>query len=405
MRYKSRLNKKLLKSLFLIITGICFACTQATNINEEISQPQSDRLPIVQQEANNSSALLPPETEAIVSSQSVFNPSHSDVRIVVISDLNGAYGSTDYDPEVTKGINLLPFWQPDLVLCSGDMIAGQSLKLNAEQIRAMWAAFDDYVAAPLRQTKLPFGFTIGNHDASGALGKEGKYIFQQERDLAVEYWNNSQHDPGIQFVDRYEFPFYYTFEAKGIFFLVWDGSSSKIPAEKLAWVEKTLASPKAQQAKMRILLGHLPLYGIAVGRNKPGEVMDKGEELRTILEKHKVHTYISGHQHAYYPGYRGKLQLLHTGILGSGPRSLIDSQLPPRKTITVIDINFNSAELSTYTTYDIKTLELIEFNQLPRFLAGHNGMVLRRDVELDDLKPSETSFCEQRLGKQLCSFK
>ena len=42
-----------------------------------------------------------------------------DVRIVVISDLNSQYGSTEYEPEIDKAIALLPQWQPDLVLCGG----------------------------------------------------------------------------------------------------------------------------------------------------------------------------------------------------------------------------------------------------------------------------------------------
>ena len=400
--------------LMAIVLSTGFAGTQTAMKNSDIFEISKSQLPIDQEELStsepsvnhHSSISLSDETAAILASletQDLFNPLPGDVRIVAISDLNGAYGSTDYDPEVDKAINLLPFWQPDLVICGGDMIAGQKSVLTREQIKAMWQAFDEHVASPLRQANLPYGFTIGNHDGSGALGRAGQYLFQQERDLATEYWNNPQHNPGIQFVDRYEFPFYYSFEQQGIFFVVWDGSTNKIPQEKLAWIEKTLASTQAQQAKMRILLGHLPLYGVAVGRNKPGEVMNNGEDLRAMLEKYHVHTYISGHQHAYYPGHRGKLQLLHLGILGSGPRQLIDSQLPPRKTITVIDINFDSAELSTYTTYDMETLELIDYQKLPRFLAGHNGMVLRRDIELEDLTPSEQAFCEARLGTKLCS--
>ena len=395
--------------LFLIgiLLSICFACTQIAHSNGEATKFPNNQLPATPQEPNDSLTLLPPETVAIInnlSSKDLDNPSRGDVRIVVISDLNSAYGSTDYEPEVDKAINLLPFWQPDLVLCSGDMIAGQKPSLTPEQIRAMWAAFDEHIAFPLREAKLPYGFTMGNHDASGAVGVDGKYIFQQERDLAVEYWNNPQHNPGLQFIDRDEFPFYYTFTYNNIFFMAWDGSYSNIPPEKLAWVERTLASTQAQQAKMRILLGHLPLYGVAVGRDKPGEVMNNSEQLRAMLEKYHVHTYISGHHHAYYPGYRGKLQLLHTGALGSGPRTLIDSKLPPHKTITVLDINFDSTELSTYTTYDMQTLALINYERLPRFLAGHNGMVLRRDLQQQDLKSSEKAFCQKRLGDELCSF-
>ena len=348
-------------------------------------------------------ANLPPKTAQILEKAGkVYDPPRHDVRLVVISDLNTVYGSTDYPPTVDKGMALIPFWQPDMVVCSGDMVAGQSPTLTKPQIRAMWEAFDDHVARPLREANLPYGFTIGNHDASSARNVNGGFLFQQERDLAREYWKNPRHDPGLTFIDRSDFPFYYTFKQDDIFFLAWDGSSSYIPPEKLAWVEKALASPEAQNAKLRILLGHLPLYAVAVGRNQSGEVMKNAEMLRAMLEKYDVHTYISGHHHAYYPGHRGNLQLLHMGILGSGPRPLIDSDLPPKKAITVLDIDFDSPDKTTYATYDIQTLDLIEYEQLPRFLAGHNGMVMRRDIEWEELTASEKAFCEQRLGQSLC---
>jgi predicted phosphodiesterase len=392
-----------------VILWIGVACTKAT-FTTTTSKTET---PVVQQETDKptktpqvSPISLPPETAAIVAStgsQGLYNPPRGDVRLLVISDLNGPYGSTDYDPEVDKGMQLIPFWQPDMVICSGDMVAGQDITLTKERIRAMWTGFDEHVAAPLRRAKLPYGFTVGNHDASSALGVSGKFLFQVERDLTADYWRDPKRDPGVQFIDRYEFPFYYTFEYKGIFFLSWDGSSNHIPPEKLAWIEKTLASPKAQEAKMRVLLGHLPLYAVAIGRNEPAEVMEHADKLRAMLEKYKVHTYISGHHHAYYPAHRGKLQLLHMGILGSGPRPLIDGNLPPWKALTVLDINFDSPELTTYTTYDIQALKLIENQQLPRFLTGHNGIVLRRDVEWKSLKASEKALCKQRLGSNLCS--
>jgi hypothetical protein len=320
-----------------------------------------------------------------------------------MSDLNGVYGSTDYDPEIDKTIALIPFWNPDLVMCSGDMVAGQDLTLTPAQIQAMWAAFDEHVAAPLREAGFPYGFTIGNHDASGALGVDDTYLFKQERALAAAYWQDPDHNPGVEFVDRYEFPFYYTFRHGDVFFLSWDGSASQIPADKLAWVEAALASEAAQNARMRVVLGHLPLYAVAVGRDQPGEVMDNAEQLRALLEQYDVHTYISGHHHAYYPGHRGDLQLLHMGIIGSGPRPLIDSDLPPWKAVTVLDIDFDTPELTHYTTYDIQSLNLIEYGDLPRFLTGHNGLVLRRDVEMQTLSTDEKAVCEAKLGAALCT--
>ena len=346
---------------------------------------------------------LPPETEAIVSSQPNWvDPPRGDVRLVVISDLNGPYGSTDYDPDVDKAIQLLPFWNPDMVLCSGDMVAGQDPSLSSAQIQQMWAAFDDHVAAPLRNMGFPYGFTIGNHDASGARGSGGTFLFQQERDLARAYWDDPAHDPGLTFRDRFDFPFYYSFTYDDIFFVSWDGSSSSIPANKLAWVEQTLASPEAQQARMRILIGHLPLYAVAIGRDQPAEVMDNADALRQMLERYNVHTYISGHHHAYYPAHRGNLQLLHVGMVGSGPRPLIDSDLPPRKALTVVDVNFDTPDLTTYTTYDIQSLAEIDYDQLPRLLMGHNGMVVRRDIPWDALTAQEKAVCEQQLGAVLC---
>jgi len=76
--------------------------------------------------------------------------------------------------------------------------------------------------------------------------------------------------------------------------------------------------------------------------------------------------------------------------------------LPPRKSLTVMDVNFASPDLTTYTTYDMQTLQLIEFEELPRLIAGHNGMVLRRDVDMEDLSASELSACETRLSAALC---
>ena len=348
---------------------------------------------------------LPPETAAIVDGlpEGLYDPPRGDVRIAIISDLNSAYGSTDYDPEVDKGIALLPFWNPDFVLSSGDMVAGQDPRLTPDRIRAMWDAFELHIASPLRDWQIPFGFSLGNHDASSARNRDGSFIYQTERNLAADYWRDPNHPTGLTFVDRDDFPFFYTFEHQGVFVLVWDGSSSTIPPEKLAWVEESLSSPAARNAKLRIVVSHLPLYAVATGRNAPGEVMNNAAQLQTMLEQLEVHTVVSGHQHAYYPGHRGDLQLLHAGILGSGPRPLLDSSLAPSKTLTVVDIAFDDPELTTYTTYEMRTLNIVQTDALPRLLMGHNGEVLRRDVDWGDLTAAEQSSCKQRLGDR-CSL-
>ncbi|WP_404783549.1 metallophosphoesterase family protein [Altericista sp. CCNU0014] len=313
-------------------------------------------------------------------------PVRGDARVVVISDLNSQYGSTDYEPEVHRAIALLPSWQPDLVLCGGDMVAGMSQQLSDAQIRAMWEGFDRAIGAPLRKAKLPLGFTIGNHDGSGAIGAGGQLAFERDRRLAQAYWK--AHTPQLQFVDRDRFPFNYSFVQNEIFYLVWDASTAVISAQQLAWAEKSLKSSAAQQARMRIAIGHLPLYGIAVGRDKPGEFLDRAETLRSMLEKYRVHTYISGHDHAYFPGHRGQLQLLQTGALGTGPRRWLNSNLSPRKTLTVVDIEWADAS-TRYTTYDLTHNTLLDAKILPRTIAAPNGLVLRRDIHPNALTPAE----------------
>lgn len=368
---------------FLILSGMVVSFGLAILVHKMIEAKASKH-----SSTSASDSTTPNATSQLNGSGGANLPARGDVRIAVISDLNSQYGSTSYEPEVTKAIALIPGWQPDIVIGGGDMVAGQSPTLSTEEIKAMWAAFDHHVGAPLRKARLPFGFTIGNHDASAALAVSGKFLFSNERKLAAAHWNNPQHDPGLQFVDRSEFPFYYSFQKDNIFYLVWDASTAKFPPKQLAWVEKSLASPTAQSAKMRIVIGHLPLYAVAVGRDETGEILDNADKLRLLLERYRVHTYISGHHHAYFPGHRGQLQLLHAGALGSGPRPLLNSSLPTQKTLTLVDVNLGSAS-TTYTTYDMTTLQVVDQRKLPRIIVGPNGMVLRRDVELNELTPTE----------------
>jgi Icc-related predicted phosphoesterase len=355
------MNKRRFALLFIV--GIIFtSCTAC--INSTISQTNT-----IQETSAKAAATI---------TENLYNPPHKDFRIVVISDLNSQYGSTEYDAEVDQAISLIPQWQPNLVLCSGDMIAGQKRTLTQSQIEAMWKAFDSHITTPLRQNHVPFGFTIGNHDGSGAI-VNGESVFENERELAKAYWNDIQPSLSLNLVDKANFPFYYSFKEHDIFFLVWDASTDHISSDQLAWVTKTLASKAAQQAKMRIVIGHLPLYAIATAKNKPGEYLAEAEKLRSLLEQNQVHTYISGHHHAYYPGKKGQLELLHVGALGQGARQLIGSDLPPRKTITVVDIEIATGK-TFYTTYDMRTLETIEIKELPPSITGNNGTIIRRDL-------------------------
>ncbi len=350
-----------------ILTRKPDAIAPTDNKSPTANNPKPAKSPVVKRSSNPAPKGL-------------FAPARGDVRVVVISDLNSAYGSTDYIDQVKQAIAFLPDWEPDLVLCGGDMVAGQDNTLKPAEIEAMWQGFDKHIAAPIRKTKLPFGFTIGNHDASGS-SFGGQSTFENDRKAVIKYWNDPQHDPNLNFVDRGGFPFYYTFEQNEIFFLSWDASTAEIPSAQLKWAEKSLASEAAQKAKLRIAIGHLPLYAVSKGRETAGNYLEDAERLRALLEKYKVDTYISGHDHAYYPAHKGKLELLNAGVLGDGPRRLLSGDLAPNRTVTVIDIKLETAEM-IYTTYDMDTLKVIDQSTLPRYIDAPNGRVTRRDIKI-----------------------
>jgi len=317
----------------------------------------------------------------------LYAPPRGDIRLAVISDFNSEYGSTDYRPEVISGIRLLPGWQPDLVLCGGDMVAGQSISLSTAEVKAMWNAFDAKILTPIRDANLPFALTIGNHDAS-SFQQGGEFIYVIDRQETSQYWAGHQTDTDLNFVDATGFPYYYSFTHKDIFYLTWDASSANVPPEQVAWAERALSSPQAQNAKLRMVMGHLPMYAVSQRRDRPGEYLNQADELRQLLERYNVHTYISGHHHAYFPGKVGNLNTLHLGALGSGPRSLLSTNNAPFQTLTIMDVFVDTAS-TVYTTYNMNTMEVVDLQSLPRQIVGPNGRELRQDVTLADLTPAE----------------
>ena len=303
-------------------------------------------------------------------------PPRGDLRIAVISDLNSGLGSAIYEWQVDSIMQRIPRqWRPDLVICGGDMVAGMGVSDTAT-LQKMWAGFDKHIVSPLRKNKLPFAFTIGNHD--------GLRSYPAEREALSEYWTDPAHQTGLEFLDQSHFPHFYSFRSGNTFFISWDASSSEITEENLAWVNAQLESKGAKNAKMRMVIGHLPIYSVAQERDSKGNVLENADALRKLLEKHNVKVYISGHQHAYYPGKRGGLQLLNCGAAGSGPRRWLSTDRQPVNTITIMDV-FYQKDTIVYTTFDIKhrdasDMTAFDHKQLPSSINGVNGLLIRNDI-------------------------
>jgi len=302
-------------------------------------------------------------------------PDRGDVRIVVISDLNSSYGSTDYEPEVTYTIDAITkHWNPDIVLCAGDMVAGQDPDLPDKTVHTMWEAFNSVVLDPLKKAGIPFAFTLGNHDASAHPGHK------RDRSFADRFWNTPGRWTGISVTDENNFPFYYSFKQNSIYYISLFASSAGVVHDsvQMDWLKKELKRDSAQQADLRIVFGHLPLYAVAEGRNREGEVLDKPDSLLQLFASHAVDIYVGGHHHAYYIGERKGIHLLYAGVLGQGPRPLIDTDRTPHQSVVIIDIDENDS--IRYTAYRVDTsadpvYQLIDPETLPEIIHGINGYV------------------------------
>lgn len=292
------------------------------------------------------------------------------LKIFVISDLNSSYGSTTYQAEVAYTINQIAIEKPDIVLCGGDMVAGQDNTLTQQQIRNMWAGFKTAILKPINDLHIPFGFTVGNHDASPS--------YLVDRQLANEFWMNKTDNPtNLTFVDSTNFPFYYSYIENNIFFMSWDAAGPTMTSVVQTWITNQCKLPIAKNARLRVLLGHLPLFPIVPKTNVSGEYL--ANVTLDFIKNNGIELYISGHQHAYYPAHKDGVDLLNLGCIGSGPRQYLNSVAPAAKTYTIIDIPVTLPKTFTYTTKNPTSKTQVDITTLPESITGIGGTVIRRD--------------------------
>ncbi|WP_407569777.1 metallophosphoesterase family protein [Deinococcus altitudinis] len=306
---------------------------------------------------------------------------HATLRAVLFSDFNGPYGSTVYPSPVRANVErILNVWKPDVVLSAGDLIAGQKAGQSAAQLGTMWAAFERDVRGPLAKAGVPFVFTLGNHDASAAPG------FEADRTAASRYWQTRK--PAVQLLDTAHYPFWYssllkvcpksgTAGCKSVFIATVDATTDTLRDE--AWLNEQLSAPAARGASLRIVLGHLPLYGLSVGRSKAGEVLRGGDRLRALLEDNRVNVYVNGHHAAYYLGRRpgSPLALLASG--GIGARDYVGHPGSARSVVSVLDFDLTAGTLNV-TPYDADTGRTIPASSLPARIDGYGGSIERVDT-------------------------
>ncbi len=245
----------------------------------------------------------------------------SAFRIAVISDMNGSYGSVDYDREVHSAVREIIKLKPDVVISNGDMVAGQRRPLLSEaDVNAMWRAFHEAVSDPFEQAGIPFLVTPGNHDASGYSGFEG------EREIFRQQWAARAPD-GVE----NDWPFAYAWEENGVRLISLDATTiGRLPTSQVEWLGGLGRFPGST-----LVFSHLPLHPFAHDR-RDDLIIDP--VLSETLEQIGVDVHLSGHHHVFYPGSDGRVAYVSQACLGGGPRTLIGTSGRAPKGFTLVEI-------------------------------------------------------------------
>ena len=287
------------------------------------------------------------------------------LRVVVISDLNGSYGSTKYNPRVSAAIERIIKLDPDLVVATGDMVAGQRRPVLSEtQVNAMWKSFHAKVTDPLRVAGIPLLVTPGNHDASAYGGFEG------ERRIFAAQWRARK--PAVDYIDDADYPFFYAFRMKNVTFVSLDatvigplrgGQSKRLRA--LAKRDETL-----------IAFSHLPLWPFAIGRET--EIIGD-TELQNVFRSIDLDLHLSGHHHAFYPGWKDDTVFVSQACLGGGPRRLLGTTARSVHAITLLEISAQGKiDITAFTGNAFSSS--IDWTKLPTQVGSGSTALKRLDL-------------------------
>ena len=296
------------------------------------------------------------------------SPSWGSLRIAVISDLNGSYGSSTYGAAVDGAVARILELKPDLVISTGDMVAGQRRPhLSRVEVERMWSAFHAHVSERLAAAGIPLAVTPGNHDGSAYHG------FERERRVYAEQWLRRK--PSLEFVDDSHYPFYYAFAVQDALVLSLDATTvGHLHGEQMDWLRQVLEKygPAYEQ---RVAFSHVPLWPFAMGRERE-YIGDPA--LEQLLQGANVGLYLSGHHHVFYPGHKGGIDLVSQACLGAGPRRLIGSGGKSPLSFTMIELTADDTMIAALQAPDFR--QSIEWTDLPPDIRSATARMVRADL-------------------------
>ena len=285
--------------------------------------------------------------------------------VIVISDLNGSYGSTQYSERVGAAVSRIIELDPDLVISTGDMVAGQRKPVLSEKdVLAMWRSFHSQVSNPLQKAGIPFVVTPGNHDASAYGG------FEREREIFAREWRARK--PQLNYLDDADYPFFYAFELEGIVFASLDATT----LGPLSGGQNERIAGLSNDGNPIVTFSHLPLWPFAQQREK--EII--GDPLlERVYQANGVVLHLSGHHHAYFPGWKDGVAYISQACLGGGSRKLIGEQRRSEHSFTQLTF----APDATFSVEALKAPDFrlaVENETLPSQIGSPKAVLQRLDL-------------------------
>ncbi len=202
-----------------------------------------------------------------------WDPRKEEFSFSVVNDIHEK-------PDVLKGLlDRVPWEKTDLIVFNGDMF-----NYWTQEEQAFKGFLDVCVERFARET--PFIFARGNHDTRGALARK---LIDYFPTATGEYYFSFQHGPAR--------------------FLVLDAGEDKVDSHKeysglvdfdafrakeTEWLKKTVEDSAFKASRYRILLVHMPLYGVS------GYGIKQARSLWSpILNKADIDLAISAHTHRF----------------------------------------------------------------------------------------------------------
>jgi hypothetical protein len=288
--------------------------------------------------------------------------------IAFISDLNGRYGSSSYDGRVTDAIDTIVKLQPDLVICGGDMVAGQKQpKLDRDRLEQMWQGFNNTVADPLRRAGIPLAVTAGNHDGSAFPE------FALERRQFDLQWRGRV--PEVDILPGSEWPRRYAARMGSVLLLAFDGTlPGRLPDTERLFLERMLQQ-YGNSATATIVFSHLPMWPLTRGREH--EIIDD-PDLLALLHRSGVDVYASGHHHAFFAG-TDDAGMVHLGIGALGGNARAFSGTGSRQPFSFALLTLEGGEVSVTSRAAPAFQEQVPATQLPAAITGPLGTLRRME--------------------------